>query len=105
MKRTIFALIGMMSMNALAAVETAYVRVPVGVRPNPQLAPMGQLVNIKTGEVLYVVSVISVATPSQLRDDCIYTISYTRGPKIKSQVQLVPPMSEVSCGHEFPISR
>ena len=85
--------------SLISMAETANVRIATGAMPNPQLAPLGQLMNVENGEVLYVNSVISVLTPSQLNSDCIYQINFTRSKKVKSIVQLVPPMNEVSCGH------
>lgn len=100
MKNMLFCFVTFISLAAFANVETANVRVANGVVPNPVLAPLGQLVNVENGEVLYVVSLISVLAPDQLRKDCIYKINFTRSSKIRTQVQLVPPMDEVVCGQE-----
>ena len=102
MKKMIFCLATFMSLAAFANVETANVRLANGVMPNPTLAPLGQLVNVENGEVLYVVSLISVLAPDQLRKDCVYKVNFTRGNKIKSQIQLLPPMEEVVCGQQVP---
>lgn len=101
MKNILFTLVSICVLNAFAEVETATVRVASGVMPNPALAPLGQLVNIKNGEVLYVNSVISVLTPDQLAADCVYQISFTRDTQIKSRVQLVHPMQQIICGQEI----
>jgi hypothetical protein len=99
--KNILAIIMLIGCNAFALVETAQVYVPVGILPNPILAPLGQLVNVETGEVLYVNSIISVLAPNKLKFDCLYGVTYVRDLSIKTRVQLVPPMNEISCGHDF----
>jgi hypothetical protein len=103
MKQFIFAIIALgISSSAVAAVETAQVRVYTG-KPNPQLAPFGSYVEIETGEVLNVVRLISTIAPNQLDTSCIYKISYTKNEA--GGFTTVPPQETVSCGHDFPLDR
>lgn len=105
MKSILLTLVMVVGFNAFASVETAQVYVANGVMPNPVLAPLGQLVNVETGELLYVNSIISVVSPSQLNTDCLYQVNFVRDTVIRMRVLLIPPIKKMSCGHDFGLTK
>lgn len=105
MKTMMSVLLIFCAMNSYADVSVIEGRVAGGLI-NPDLAPFGAIVNLENGEVLYVTGLISVLAPNQLDRSCIYRFSTipNESTRFKS-IQLVPPTTEVSCGHQFPADK
>lgn len=103
--KTIICLLMLISANALADAKTVNARIFTGF-VSPQITPMGAIVDMQSGEVLYVREIISVAAPNQMDPDCIYRFHYTVLPDVPFKaVRLVPPTEVLSCGHNFPGDR
>ncbi len=84
---------------AEASVKKARVRLSDAF-PNPRLAPFGQLVDLSSGEELYVSKIISVVAPKEWQEDCAYEIHYTvDSSKAYKAIMLVPPVITLSCGN------
>ena len=106
MKRIIaFIFLTLAGFSAFAAVTEVTARIANGM-PNLALAPFGSIVNIDTGEVIYVRGVISVLAPNQLREDCVYKFHYVLDETVRYKaVRLVPPTELISCGLQLPKDR
>ena len=100
--KIVFCLIMFFGASALAQVSTLEGRVYTGL-VSPEISTLGAVVDMNTGEVLYVRSLISTLAPNRLQRDCIYRFTYTIDTSVRFKaIRLLPPTTILRCGVEFP---
>ncbi|HLE12775.1 MAG: hypothetical protein A2504_09515 [Bdellovibrionales bacterium RIFOXYD12_FULL_39_22] len=73
---------------------------------SPEISPFGAIVDLDSGEVLYVTSLISVLSPKNLDKGCRYEFNYVLDTTVPFKaIKLVPPQSVIDCANDFPADR